>query len=78
MNAPIRYFGGKGGMFIEMKRAKGGRLSDAQREALADYESLGYAVTVAHGAQEAISAMTDYLRNADDAPDAGLMRFLRV
>ena len=54
--------GGHHGLRIEMKRAKGGRLSPAQREFLAYLEGKGYAVAVCHGWEEARIAIQEYLR----------------
>lgn len=48
------------GLFIEMKRSKGGRLTDEQREFI-DKLDPHFIVIVAHGAQEAIEKINDYL-----------------
>ena len=48
------------GLFIEMKRTKGGRLSDEQREFI-DRLDPHFIVVVAHGAQEAIEKIHHYL-----------------
>lgn len=40
-------------LWIEMKRAKGGRLSDEQKEIIQYLESCGYTVIVGHGFEDA-------------------------
>jgi hypothetical protein len=49
------------GLFIEMKRTKGGTLSDAQKEIHALLRSQEYVVVVARGAQEAKNYTQKYL-----------------
>lgn len=49
------------GLFIELKRQKGGRVSDAQRQWLDALEGEGYRVAVACGWQEAAEIILDYL-----------------
>ena len=49
------------GLFIELKRKKGGVVSDAQKQWIADLEKQGYMATVAHGSEEAIKIITNYL-----------------
>lgn len=49
------------GLYVEMKRRKGGILSDNQAEFIRDAINNGYAAVVAHGADEAVKAITDYL-----------------
>lgn len=49
------------GLFIEMKRQKGGRVSDAQREWLSDLEREGYRAELARGWQEAAEIILEYL-----------------
>ena len=46
------------GLWIEMKRQKGGRLSPEQRDWIGYLQSIGDTVVVAHGAQEAIDAVS--------------------
>lgn len=56
-----------GGLFVEMKRSRaagGGSLSTAQREVLPCLASAGYAVAVAYGWRDAVSAMRDYVSGA--------------
>lgn len=53
--------GGYHGLFIELKRQKGGKLSDSQREFLDDMIAAGYMAAVARGSEEAIRIITDYL-----------------
>ena len=48
------------GLFVEMKRTKGGRLSDEQREFINNLDP-HFIVVVAHGAQDAIEKIQDYL-----------------
>ena len=55
------------GLFIEMKRSKGGKVSDKQKEVHDRLKRSGYAVVVAYGANEAIDATKKYtLGNGDD------------
>ena len=49
------------GLFIEMKKAKGGRVSDNQKCYLDILKTRGYAVVVCHGWNEARSAIEGYL-----------------
>lgn len=49
------------GLFIELKRQKGGRVSDAQREWLTDLEREGYRAELACGWQEAAEIILEYL-----------------
>lgn len=49
------------GLFIEMKRERGGRVEPEQREWIDRLEAAGYACVVAKGADEAIKAIRDYL-----------------
>lgn len=51
------------GLFIEMKRAKGGVVSPEQRELHAVLEAAGYVVVVARGFDAAVEAITNYLRS---------------
>lgn len=53
--------GGWHGLFIEMKRQKGGRVSDAQRKWLTDLEREGYRTVVACGWKEAAEIIREYL-----------------
>lgn len=48
------------GLFVEMKRTKGGRLTDEQRDFI-DGLDPHFVVVVAHGAQEAIEQIHRYL-----------------
>lgn len=50
------------GMFIEMKKAKGGRVSDRQTAIMSLMEDHGYVCTVCHGWTEARAAIERYLR----------------
>ena len=50
------------GLFIELKRQKGGRVSDAQRRWLEDLERQGYRTEVACGWREAAQIIEIYLQ----------------
>lgn len=50
------------GLWIEMKRQKGGKLSKDQKEWLDDMFSQGYLAVRADGAEEAIGILESYLR----------------
>lgn len=54
--------GGWHGMYIELKRVKGGRLSPEQRQWLRDLTELGYMAVCCTGATAAIGAIEGYLR----------------
>lgn len=58
--------GGKAGLFLELKTARGG-VSQAQRERQAALAKQGYAVEVAKGYEAAKTAITSYLETADHA-----------
>lgn len=49
------------GLFIEMKKIKGGVVSAAQEAMCAELRSQGYAVEICHGWQEAVTTITSYL-----------------
>jgi len=49
------------GLFIEMKRTKGGVVSKEQREMIAMLQNAGYAVYVCRGCDEAQDAMREYM-----------------
>lgn len=49
------------GLFIELKRRKGGRVSDEQRRWLNELERQGFAARVCKGADEAMKTMIEYL-----------------
>ena len=51
-----------GGMFIEMKKPKGGRVSRSQTDMLAALSSSGYKTSVCHGCEEAMTCIDEYLR----------------
>ena len=53
----------RAGLFIEMKRSRGGRLSPEQAEWHERLTDAGYAVHVCCGASEAIEAIERYLRH---------------
>jgi hypothetical protein len=53
------------GLFIEMKKRKGGRVSEAQSAMMAALVDEGYAVRVCHGWSEAQTTITEYLSSRD-------------
>lgn len=57
---PNRYYSG---LFIEMKKAKGGKVSDAQSEMRTLLMWAGYDVQICEGADKARAVITDYLAN---------------
>ena len=54
--------GGYHGLFIEMKRRDGGRLSEHQKHWLHLLEHQGYAAVVCHGAENAVDTIISYLK----------------
>ena len=54
--------GGRHGLFIEMKRQKGGRLSPDQRAWLDALRAQGYAAYVAYGWKDAAALIEKYLK----------------
>lgn len=57
--------GGLHGLFIEMKRQKGGRVSPAQKAVMQALRMQGYEVAVCHGWQEARGCIEQYLARED-------------
>lgn len=53
--------GGHHGLYIELKRPKGGRTSEAQREWILRLRAAGYAAHVCHGFEEARQTILEYL-----------------
>lgn len=53
------------GLFIEMKKKRGGRLSPEQKQWRDDLEAEGYQVVVCHGFDEARDAILNYLASPD-------------
>ena len=51
-------------LWVEMKRAKGGRLSPDQREVIAYLESIGHSVVVGHGAEDASRQLIEWRMQA--------------
>jgi len=49
------------GLYIEMKRQKGGRVSEDQKAWMEALTEQGYVCVVAHGAEEACDAIWNYL-----------------
>lgn len=54
--------GGYGSLYIEMKRTKGGRLSEEQREYITALNRFGCKAVVCRGFEEARKAIIEYLR----------------
>lgn len=54
------------GLYIELKRQKGGRLSAAQREYILDVRNQGYAAFVCRGADAAMRIIIGYLNTKGD------------
>ena len=52
---------GYNGLFIEMKRRKGGHVSDEQKHYIRMLIANGYAVEVCRGCDEAFNALVEYL-----------------
>lgn len=52
---------GKHGLYIEMKRKKGGRISPSQAQFLHDMHEQGYATAVCYGCDEAIRVTKEYM-----------------
>ena len=57
--------GGKHGMYIELKRRKGGTVSEAQQAWIRALCGQGYACTVCHGWDAARDEIMGYLRQED-------------
>jgi hypothetical protein len=53
---------GHGGLFIELKNGKAGRVSESQAERIEQLGSSGYAVSVARSIEEFIETVTTYLK----------------
>lgn len=53
--------GGYHGLYVELKRQKGGTVSDEQREWIAALNTQGYKAIICHGAEEAIEQIRGYL-----------------
>lgn len=52
------------GLYIELKRQKGGRVTPEQEKKIDDLREEEYAACVCYGAKEAIDVITDYLKGA--------------
>jgi hypothetical protein len=50
------------GLFIEMKKRDGGKLSDSQKEMSFELGEQGYRTAVAYGAEAARAIITEYLK----------------
>ena len=57
--------GGKHGLYIELKRRKGGTVSEAQQAWIRALCGQGYACTVCHGWDAARDEIMNYLRQED-------------
>ena len=64
--------GGWHGLYIEMKRRKGGRLSDEQAAMLEALREQGYCAWVCKGANDAIELITGYLGDGNNTTMQGL------
>lgn len=60
--------GGYHGLFIEMKRQKGGRVSPEQKQWLEYLQAAGYLAVVCKGFEEARGVITDYLEKEKPLP----------
>lgn len=56
--------GGFHGLYIELKRQKGGTVSEAQKAWIDSLNAQGYKAVVCHGADEAIAEIKDYFGRA--------------
>lgn len=54
--------GGHGGLFIEMKKSHGGRVSEAQTVCIGQLERMGYRVAVCHGWERAREQIENFLK----------------
>ena len=54
--------GGYHGLYVEMKRSKGGRVTSLQREWIAKLRANGYKAEVCSGADAAMAVIERYLR----------------
>jgi len=59
------------GVWIEMKRAEGGRLSKEQRETIRYLESIGHTVIVGRGAGDASRQLLQWMKKDIDATKSG-------
>lgn len=50
-------------LFIEMKRTKGGKLSDVQKSVIKHLQCVNYSVILAHGHKQAIEQVTNFLKD---------------
>lgn len=57
--------GGFHGLFIELKRKKGGTVSPEQKQWLADLEAEHYRAVVCHGGEEACEVLYKYLTDTE-------------
>ena len=57
--------GGFHGLYIELKRRKGGRVSDDQQAWIGELSAQGYRAEVCHGAEEACDLLYQYLTEVE-------------
>ena len=62
---PSKYFGG---LFIEMKRCKGGVVSEEQQEFIDHLRANGYCAEICHGFDEAKLVVDNYFKEPVDSP----------
>lgn len=60
------------GLFIEMKRRKGGRISEEQAKMMGDLREQGFCAWVCKGADSAIELITGYLGDGNNTTMQGL------
>ena len=65
--------GGWHGLYIEMKRRNGGRLSDEQAAMLEALREQGYCAWVCKGANDAIDLITEYLSDGNNTTMPGML-----
>ena len=61
---------GKHGLWIEMKRREGGRVSEHQSEWINNLREQGYAVEVCYGWEEASKVLLSYLGGSYESPQS--------
>lgn len=54
--------GGSAALFLEVKRGKQGKISEAQKDYMHKLQSQGYVTAVARSLEEAIAAIENYLK----------------
>jgi hypothetical protein len=61
------------GLYIEMKRRKGGKISAEQAQMLGDLREQGYCAWVCKGANDAIELITEYLSDGNNTTMPGML-----